>query len=439
MAVCSLLLVVACFAGWRYGYRPWAAERDRIAKLKSEAEILLASGDLEAAELKVAALKEAGIAAMAEELRVRCEDLERERERNRRRAEVSAAYKGCALLSRGQAFGMRLDALETTWQEAETAWQDRRWDQTLDAYGKVLADSKVLQELDLARQAAVVEQNRVARLRLEAKDAGADADAQKDWAAGMDALSQADGAFERGAFPVALTAWTRAGEAFVQARSEALAVQKARKAAEEARREALAERDKEDPPGPARQDAAPPEKPLFPLVVVQPGPPDADARMRPMFERFGGRTLAILPCIRQGRECRASKKLAAVLVNDCTQAGIPCVDISGALTAKDRSDFFDGNKTLFAQETAERAKARVILAVLLDIDPTMRGKKMQVLGGETLAMDTTVRFCVIAGSKTVYADQFKETAGRFSDDLLADHAATIVIRNYLVPKCPRIE
>lgn len=163
-------------------------------------------------------------------------------------------------------------------------------------------------------------------------------------------------------------------------------------------------------------------------------------RFWPMNDRFGGRKIALLCCMREGGACRRAGELTSVLIKDIREARLECVDIAPDITARDMAGIFDGGKLGPAFAAASTQNAGIIIAVLLDTDPEKRGKKTRTLGIEMPVMDTQVGFFVVSGStgNIIYDGSFKEIAGNSSIARLAKHAATILIQNYLVPKCPRI-
>lgn len=163
-------------------------------------------------------------------------------------------------------------------------------------------------------------------------------------------------------------------------------------------------------------------------------------RFWPMHDRLGGRKIALLCCIREGKKCERSRELTSVLMKDSREGRLESVDIAPALTAKELADVFDGKALGAAHAAASGKGADVFVAVLMDIDPKKRGKKTRSLDMEMPVMDTQVIFLVtrVSDSSVIYDGIFKEIAGTSSDARLAKHAATILIQNYLVPNCPRI-
>lgn len=169
-------------------------------------------------------------------------------------------------------------------------------------------------------------------------------------------------------------------------------------------------------------------------VRLLPDPP----RFWPMRDRWGGRKIALLCAIRDGRECRRFLDLTNLLTRDCGEARLPSVDIAGALDAAGMAAFFDRMDFAAAREAAGKAAAGLIFGVLYDTDPAKRGAKQVNLGVEVPVPDSVVRFFLVrAGDgKLLYNGQFREIAGANPEPRLADHAAAILIAKYLVPHCP---
>jgi hypothetical protein len=195
------------------------------------------------------------------------------------------------------------------------------------------------------------------------------------------------------------------------------------------------------PSSPAEPPAtAPASSPGRVLGLHVSGTPSETAAMRPLVERFGGRGVAVLACVREKAACRASSGLAAALLNACGEAGLKSVDVSPDLTADQMAALFDRADFAAAQSAALRSGAGVVLAVLLDIDPALRGKLTRVFDRDMPAVDTRVRFAVAATSgPVVLSGGFNDVAGNKSEGQLAEHAVAVFVENYLVPTCPRIE
>ncbi|MBM4148986.1 MAG: hypothetical protein FJ224_08070 [Lentisphaerae bacterium] len=168
-----------------------------------------------------------------------------------------------------------------------------------------------------------------------------------------------------------------------------------------------------------------------------PAPP----RLWPLNDRWGGGKVALLCSIRDENGSRAFGALAGRLTKDCGEARIPVLDISSSVPGAEAAAAFDNRAFTPAVDLARRQGAGVLLAVLFDIDPARRGKTEVHFGEAMPAVDSRVRFFVLktADGSVLYTDQFKEIAGTSTSDRLAERAATIMVNNYLVPKCPAVK
>lgn len=169
-----------------------------------------------------------------------------------------------------------------------------------------------------------------------------------------------------------------------------------------------------------------------------PAPP----RAWPLHDRFGGRKVGLVCCVREGGAWKNAGDLAGILAGECREARLESADITGLLSAGDRAAFFNTRKPEAVIAAAGREGAGVVLTVFMDIDPKKRGTTEKLYDVETPAIDTRVYFQVLAvGGKTpvAYDGSFKEIAGTLSEASLARHAATILVQNYLVPKCPVVK
>ena len=164
----------------------------------------------------------------------------------------------------------------------------------------------------------------------------------------------------------------------------------------------------------------------------------AAPRFWPMNDRFGGQKVAILACAREGQACTRSSSLSSVLRDDCRLAQLSSVDVGKRLTDAQRAAFFDDGES--GAVVAAAKGAGVLLAVLIDVDPAKRGTKQIVFGQETDAIDTRVHYRVLGlpAGRSLLEGSFKAVAGKTSPDGLAKRSATVLIRNYLIPKCPAV-
>ena len=174
-------------------------------------------------------------------------------------------------------------------------------------------------------------------------------------------------------------------------------------------------------------------------IAKLPKPP----RFWPMYDRFSGGRVAILACVRDGDTCRTSDDLSGVLMQDCREARLRSANIGKQLTAGQIAGVFDGSNIQAAVAAARRQKAAIILAVLLDIDPKKRGTRTKAFGVDTPTIDTRIKYRVISVGRNAiaFSGNFKEIAGKPSaaaNTALAQRSANILIRNYLVPKCPMV-
>lgn len=162
----------------------------------------------------------------------------------------------------------------------------------------------------------------------------------------------------------------------------------------------------------------------------------------PLNDRFGGRKVALLCCLREGGACERSSDLANILSSRLLEVRLDSVDVAEKerLSASDMAVFFDSGRVEAPLAAGVAHGGGVLLAVLIDIDPAKRGKKTRVFDVDTPMIDTRVRFRVMAvpGGAIVYDGEFKDIAGDSSKAHVADRAAGILLQNYLVPKCPAV-
>jgi len=166
--------------------------------------------------------------------------------------------------------------------------------------------------------------------------------------------------------------------------------------------------------------------------------------MLPLKDRWGAAKLGILCGIRDGRECRAFPALTRELCNFSLEAEIETVNLAEDIAPARLAAAIDGKPDDLAAicETARaKNKAGILLIVLYDIDPAKRGKVLEMDGQRVPLPDTLVKFLVaVPGTaKSLFAGDFKELAGDSSESAFAKPAAVILLRNYLVPKCPPVE
>ncbi|MBI3986284.1 MAG: hypothetical protein HY343_05165 [Lentisphaerae bacterium] len=164
------------------------------------------------------------------------------------------------------------------------------------------------------------------------------------------------------------------------------------------------------------------------------------SRFWEMFDRWGGRRVALLCAIREGKGLRRFAPLTEVLMKECGLAGMETTDIAMELTPEEMAPVFE--RQAFSGVVLKTGGAAGILwAILVDIDPARRGKTEDVLGVSASVLDTDVRFFIVAGEsgKLVYNGSFKETAGASSESKLAERAAAVMIVKYLLPQCPAVE
>lgn len=172
-------------------------------------------------------------------------------------------------------------------------------------------------------------------------------------------------------------------------------------------------------------------------INTLPAPP----RFWPLNDRLGGRKVGLLCFIREGNEWRNATDMTASLASDCREARLESADISAHLAPGNRDQFFSQRQIDPIIEAAATERAGVVLAILMDIDPKKRGKTEKVFDMDAPAIDTRVYFYVISSiSRSIIFDgSFKEIAGTGTDTSLSTRATTILIKNYLVPKCPVVK
>jgi hypothetical protein len=187
-------LVLAAAAYWSFSslssHRAAAAAREAAARLdaarqaQAAALVVAAERAIEAADLKTAGEKPAGLAELDA---VRAADLRRQIERkagardtNQRYAE--AKVERDQLLSvrvdPGQGFREKLKALEVRWTAAEAARQAQNWGEALSGYDLVLADCREITKGNTARGAASAKATAAKAAETESDAANASLDAK---------------------------------------------------------------------------------------------------------------------------------------------------------------------------------------------------------------------------------------------------------------------
>jgi hypothetical protein len=160
-----------------------------------------------------------------------------------------------------------------------------------------------------------------------------------------------------------------------------------------------------------------------------------------MHKRWSGGRVALLCAIRDGGTPRAFVELAQLLAKDCVEARLASADIARELDSNSLATAFDSADFASSLTCASSRDCPVLLAILHDIDPKLRGTVQQTMGVSMPAIDSTVRFFVysVKTSELVYTGQFKEVAGKSSEIRLAARIAGLIIERYLVPHCPAVE
>ncbi len=163
-------------------------------------------------------------------------------------------------------------------------------------------------------------------------------------------------------------------------------------------------------------------------------------RFWPMKDRWSGRKVALVCAIREGSKCRWFGELANVLTRDCVEADLDYVDVARDLSGRRLAASFDPPVFKDVCPAAQQQEAGVILGVLFDIDPAKRGTTQNTMGVNVPALDTDVKFFVMTTPDcgVLYTGRFKEVAGSHAESRLAERAAGILIRKYLVPACPAL-
>lgn len=169
-------------------------------------------------------------------------------------------------------------------------------------------------------------------------------------------------------------------------------------------------------------------------AVSLPRPP----RFWPMNDRFGGQAVALVCGMREGGPVERSADLVSLLSKECREARLGCLDVSGQLGEAGMARFFDVRDFASAADLAQAGQAGVILGILMDIDPQKRAKLRQ--SPEEAGIDTQVKFMVVrAGDRTcVFDGSVREAAGTSANSSVAAHALSVLIQNYLIPKCPAV-
>ena len=147
-----------------------------------------------------------------------------------RYAKAKGDYDDALGLADGQGFEGKKKALKEKWLVAERAEQDKAWGEALSGYDEVLALCKSIAELDLSREAALLQRDEAEKARVAAEKVDSAKDAEPQYADGEGAYARAATAFEAGVFEEAKKAWQEAAGKYSKAQTRAVAVQGYRKA-----------------------------------------------------------------------------------------------------------------------------------------------------------------------------------------------------------------
>ena len=165
-----------------------------------------------------------------------------------------------------------------------------------------------------------------------------------------------------------------------------------------------------------------------------PAPPHA----WPLQARFGGRKVAQI-CLRRkaGEAAAAFTDLSGIMAQEWRAAQLDSVDIS---TRPLKGDFESAEQIQAACGEARKENARVLAAFMLTVDVSRQGASRQVMGVAMPAPDADIRMYVadVDSGLVVYAGSFKDVTQGQADSRLAARLASIILKKYLVPKCPAL-
>ncbi|MCA1808579.1 MAG: hypothetical protein ABR497_02730 [Kiritimatiellia bacterium] len=167
-----------------------------------------------------------------------------------------------------------------------------------------------------------------------------------------------------------------------------------------------------------------------------PSPP----RLWPLRSRWQNRPVALL-CLLQTDDRPPARftALSGILHRDATESRMSMRDLAGWQPAA-LDQIFDARDAAPAAKAARDIQTDIALLVYVNTDSTLRGQTQEIMGVQMPVTDTSVRFMVIdtRDNRIIYSDEFRELRGNRSDTRLAERIATIMISNYLAPKCPAL-
>ncbi len=164
-------------------------------------------------------------------------------------------------------------------------------------------------------------------------------------------------------------------------------------------------------------------------------------RSWPLNDRWRGRKVALVCAVRDvGQPPRPFTALAGVLGRDLRESRLENADVTGEIKADAIAAFSEQRSIAAAGEVARREGSRVVLAVLLTTDPSKRGQTQETMGIAMPVADSEIAFWIVDvdGATVCYSDHFSDIAGTRSESRLAERVASILLENYLVPKCPAL-
>ncbi len=171
-------------------------------------------------------------------------------------------------------------------------------------------------------------------------------------------------------------------------------------------------------------------------LAALPDPP----RLWPALTRWQGRAAAQV-CVLQpaGEPAAWFDELAAVLHRDFQACRHDLRDLS-RWPPESAAQLFTSRQTETLAGAARDAAAGIVLVIYARGDKTNGSPPPEVGGLRFPAPDMTVQFMVLdaIANRIVYAGEFREMRGRRGNARLAERIASILINNYLAPKCPAL-
>lgn len=171
-------------------------------------------------------------------------------------------------------------------------------------------------------------------------------------------------------------------------------------------------------------------------LAALPDPP----RLWPALTRWQDRAAAQV-CVLQpaGDPAAWFGELAAVLHRDFQACRRDLCDLA-QWPPESAAQLFITRQTAALAGAARAASAGMVLVIYARGDATGGGTPPETGGLRFPAPDMTVQFMVLdaIANRIVYAGEFREMRGRRGNARLAERIASILINNYLAPKCPAL-